>query len=73
MIVFKSYINNKHILSDKEIFFYGFEHTKTDKIDKYILIGCGLEGFYENDKLFNFWSNIFLNKEIKNKDFKITG
>ena len=28
---------------------------------------------YENDKLFNFWSNKFINNEIEKRDFQITG
>ena len=41
---------------------YGFKHIKTDKIDIYFLIGCESDVLCENDKLFNFWSYIFINK-----------
>ena len=47
---------------------------KTDKIDKYILIGCESDEIYENDKSsFNFRSNKFILKEIKMKNFKKIG
>ena len=41
------------------------KHIKTDKIDKFILIGCEADDLCENDKLLNFWSNKFLNKEAE--------
>ena len=58
---------------NKEIFVYGFKHVKTDKIDNYKLIGCESDALYENDKLFNFWSDKFINKEIELRNFKLTG
>ena len=67
----KSYLKNEDISENKEIFIYGFKHVKTDKIGNYILIGCESDELFENDKLFNFWSNKFLNKEIEKKKFQI--
>ena len=73
MISYKSYINYEDISENKEIFIYGFKHVKTDKIVNYILIGCEADELFENDKLFNFWSNKFINNEIEKRDFQITG
>ena len=73
MIDCKSYTKNEDISENKEILVYGFKPVKTDKFDNYILIGCESDVLYENDKLFNFWSNKFINKEIKNRDFQMTG
>ena len=50
-------MKNKDIPENKEIFVHGFKHNKTDKVDNYILIKCESDKLYENDKLFNFWSN----------------
>ena len=58
---------------NKEIFIYGFKHVKTDKIDNYILIGCESDEFFENNKLFNFWSNKYINNEIEKRNFQISG
>ena len=69
----KSYMRNEDIPENKEIFIHGFKHIKTDKTDKYVLIGCESVDLYENDKLFNFWSNKIINKEIEMRSFKITG
>ena len=68
-----TYMKHEEVPENKEILFYGFKHIKTVKIYDYMLIGCELDDFYENDKLFNFWSNIFFNEEIKKRNFKITG
>ena len=68
-----TYTKYEDISENKEIFIYGFKHGKTDKIDNYIVIGCESDELIENDKLFNFWSNKFINKEIENRDFQITG
>ena len=73
MIVCESQIKNEDIPENKEIFIYGFRHIKTDKIDNYILIACESDELYENNKLFNFWSNKFINEEIQKRKFKITG
>ena len=73
IITYKSYIRYEDISENKEIFFYGFKHIKTDKIDNYILIGCESDEVYENNNLFNFWSNKFINKEIEMRNFEITG
>ena len=68
----KSYIKYENIPENKETSIYGFKHIKTDKVDTYILIRCESDELYENDKLFIFWSNKFINEELENKDFKIT-
>ena len=73
MMDFKSYIKYEDILENKEIFFYSFKPVKTDKVDNYILIGSESDELYENDKLFNIWSNKLINKEIENRNFKLTG
>ena len=58
-------IKNEDISENKEIFIYGFKHVKTDKVDNYIIIGCESDELCENDKLFNFWSNILINEGIR--------
>ena len=73
MMDFKSYIKYEDLPENKEIFIYSFKHVKTDKVDNYILIGCESDELFENDKLFNFWSNKFINNEIENRNFKLTG
>ena len=73
MLDCKSYTNNEDIPENKEIFVYSFKHVKTDKVDSYILIGCESDELFENDKLFNFWSNKLINKEIENRNFRLTG
>ena len=70
MIACTSYIRNYDVPENKEIFIYGFKHVKTDKIDNYILIRCQSDEFYQNIKLFDFWSNKFINEEIQKRDFK---
>ena len=39
------------------------------KIDNFILIGPELDKLNGNDKLFNFWSNKIITKEIKKEIF----
>ena len=73
MLDFKSYSKNEDISENKEIFVYSFKHVKTDKVNNYILIGSESDELYENDKLFNFWSNKFIIKEIENRNSKLTG
>ena len=68
MIMYTSYTKNEDIPENKEIFVYGFKHVKTEKIDNYILIGCESDELFENDKLFNFWSNKFINEEVQKKE-----
>ena len=68
-----TYKNYEDIPENKVIFNYGFKHVKTDKIDNYILIGCDFDELFENDKLFNFWCNKLINKEIEQRYFQITG
>ena len=70
---FKTYIKYEDIPENKEIFIYSFKHIKTDKVDNYILVGSESNELYENDKLFNIWSNKLIKKEIKNRNFKLTG
>ena len=73
MMECKSYIKAEDFSENKEIFIYGFKHIETDKTDKVILFGCESGELSENEKLFNFWSNKFINKKIEKRDFKITG
>ena len=73
MMTCKSYIKYEDIPENKEIFVYGYNHIKTNKIDNYILIGCELDELFENDKLFNFWSKKFINEKIQKRDFQISG
>ena len=72
MMECKPYTKNEDISENKEIFIYGFKHVKTDKVDNYRLIGCESDDLLENDKLFNFWSNKFINEETQKRKFKIT-
>ena len=73
MMEVKSHTKYEEIPANKEIFVYGFKHNKTEKVDSFILIGCESEELCENHKLFNFWSNKFINKEIEMRNFKLTG
>ena len=73
MLDFKSYIKYEDIPENKEIFIYSFEPVQTDKVDNYILIASESDELHENDKLFNIWSNKLINKEIENRNFKLTG
>ena len=73
MLDFKSYSNNEYILENKEKFIYSFKPVQTNKVDNYILIGSESDELHENDKLFNIWSNKLINKEIENRNFKLTG
>ena len=73
MLDCKSYTKNEDISENKKIFIYSFKHVKTDKVDKYVQIGCESDSIYQNNKLFNFWSDKFINKEIENRNFKLTG
>ena len=70
---YKTYIKYEDIPGNKEIFNYSFKHIKTDKVDNYILIGSESDELFENDKLFNIWSKKLINKEIENRNFKLTG
>ena len=73
MIEFKSHTKDEAIPENKEIFIFSFKHVKTDKVNIYILIGSKSDELYENDKLFNFWSNKYIKKEIEIRNFKLTG
>ena len=73
MVECKSYMKNEDTPENKEMFIYGFKHVKTNKIYFCILIGCESDELYDNDELFNFWSNKFINIEIETRNFKITG
>ena len=57
----------------KEVFVYGFNFIKIEKVDNCILIGCNSDELYENDKLFKLWSNKFRNKHFEMRNFKKTG
>ena len=69
----KSYMKNDGFPGNDEIFVFGLKHNNTDKVVIYILIGCESDEIYENDKVFNLWSNKFMNKKIEKRGFKITG
>ena len=69
----KLYIKNEDILENTDIFVYGIKQIKADKVNIYILIGCESDELNQNDKIFNFWSNKFINEEIKKRSFKLTG
>ena len=56
-----------------EIFVYGLKHNKTKNADTYIIIGCGSDELNENNKLYNFCSHKFVNRQIEMRVFKITG
>ena len=59
MIEYISYLKSEDFPETKEMSVYGFKHIKTDKVNKYILLGCESDELYEIDKL--FWSKKFLN------------
>ena len=65
-----TYTKYKDIPEHEEIFIYGFKHVGTAKVDKYILIRCESDELFENDKLFNFWSNNFIIKDTEMRNFK---
>ena len=69
----KSYLKNEDIPEDEVIFIYGVKHNETDKVDNYKLIGCESGELYDFDKLFNFWSNKFIIKEMEKRNFSKTG
>ena len=73
MLDFKSYIKYEDIPENKEIFIYSFKHVKTNKVENYILIASETDELHENDKLFIIWSNKLINKEIENRNSKLTG
>ena len=68
-----AYTKYEAIRENKQVFCIGFKHAKTDKAENYILIGCKSDDFYKIDKIFSFWSNRFINKEIELKNFEMTG
>ena len=72
MVECKLNIKNE-INENKETIIYGFKHVKTDQVEKYTMIGCESDELYEHDKLFKFWSNKGVKKEIEKRDFKMTG
>ena len=73
MMDYKLYTKNENIPENKEIFIYSLKPVETDKVDNYILIASESDELHENDKLFNIWSNKIINKEIENRNFKLTG
>ena len=69
-----AYTSYEYFPENKEIFVYGFKHIKTDKVDTYLGIGLGSDDIYENEKLFNFWSNKifklrYRNEKVQNNRF----
>ena len=72
MLDFKSYIKYEDLPENKEIFIYSFKPVQTNKVENYILIASESDELHEN-KLFNIWSNKLINKEIENRNFKLTG
>ena len=73
MLDFKSNIKYEDIPENKKIFIYSFKPVQTNKVEKYILTASESYELHEYDKLFNIWSNKLLNKEIENRNFKLTG
>ena len=73
MLDFKSYIKYEDIPENKEIFIYSFKPVQTNKVENYILTASESDELHEYDKLFNIWSNKLINKEIENRNFKVTG
>ena len=73
MMDFKSNIKNEDIPENKEIFIYSFKPVQTNKVENYILIASESDELHKYDKLFNIWSNKLINKEIENRNFKLTG
>ena len=73
MVDFKSYIKYEDIPENNEIIIYSFKPVQTNKVENYILIASESDELHENDKLYNIWSNILINKEIENRNFKLTG
>ena len=68
-----TYTKYEGIAENKEIFIYEFKHIVTDKIDIYSLVGSESDEIFKIDNLINFWSNKFMNEEIQERKFKITG
>ena len=54
MIESITYMKREDIPEHKEVFTYGFKQVKTNKIEKYILIGCESDDLYAKDNLSNF-------------------
>ena len=70
MVACKSYTKHQNALEKKSESFTDSNIYKTDKIDKYILTGCHSD---ENNKLLNFWSAKFINKQKEKKNFQDNG
>ena len=47
-------------------------NIETKKVDDFLTIGCESDNSREKDKLFIFWSNVFIYKEIELRKFKIS-
>ena len=73
MLDFKSYIKYEDLPENKGIIIYSFKPVQTNKVENYILIASESDELHENDKIFNIWSNKLINKEIENRNFKLTG
>ena len=69
----RAYTKYEVITENDEVFIYGFKHIEIDKVDNFILIVCKSDELYENDKLFNIWSNKSIYEEIDMKNYRITG
>ena len=67
----KSYMKHEDAPEKKELFVYGFKHTKTDKIDNYTLIGSESDDLNKNIELISFWSSEFANKEMEIRIFGV--
>ena len=63
----KSYMKNEDIPENKKIIVYGFKHNKAGETNNYISMGYESDELDENKKLFNFWSNKFINKKKNEK------
>ena len=63
----------ENIPENNEIFICGFKLNKTNNIDNFLLSRCESDKLCENDKLFDFWSNKFTNKELAMTNFILTG
>ena len=68
-----AYTEYEDIPENNQIFIFGVKHIRTDKFDKYILIGCESDEVYEIDKLFKLWLKKTMNQEIERGNFGITG
>ena len=59
------YTEDQVFSESREVFIYGFKYKKTDKVNRYNLVGCESDELNDDNQLFNFWSKINLKKEIE--------